>query len=178
MIHFQSCCSKEDTYFIALYDLYVNSFPENERRSYEGFVQLFEKQNSFHCTVLMHENQFVGFLTFWEFSHFVYIEHFAVSSQQRGQSLGSKTLKQFMKSISKPIVLEVELPESDIAKRRISFYERLGFFVCDHSYMQPPYDKSKESVPMLLMCSDEGFLEKKFEEIRNTLYKYVYIKEV
>jgi ribosomal protein S18 acetylase RimI-like enzyme len=161
-----------------LYDLYVRSFPENERRSHEGFVQLFEKQNSFYCTVLMHENRFVGFLTFWEFNHFVYIEHFAISPQQRGQSLGSSTLKQFMKSISKPIVLEVELPESDTAKRRIRFYECLGFCVCNHSYKQPPYDKNKENVPMLLMCSKKDFLEKNFEETRNTLYKYVYSQEV
>lgn len=174
MIRFQICYSKEDTHFVELYDLYTSSFPENERRSHEDFIKLFEERNPFCCNILTQNHQFIGFLTSWEFNQFVYIEHFAITSQQRGQSLGSKALKQFMKSISKPIVLEVEPPESDIAKRRIGFYERLGFFLFVQPYMQPPYDKSKESVPMLLMCSKENFLEETSNETKNTIYKHVY----
>ena len=39
-------------------------------------------------------------------------------------------LQELVKQYQKPICLEVELPEDELTRRRIGFYERNGFVQC------------------------------------------------
>ena len=51
-----------------------------------------------------------------------------------------------------PLVLEVEMPDNELAQRRIGFYQRQGFQLWDECpYEQPPYHPEDESLPMYLM---------------------------
>ncbi|MCI8448180.1 MAG: hypothetical protein HFH30_07230, partial [Eubacterium sp.] len=72
------------------------------------------------------------------------------------------------------ICLEVELPENDLAKRRIRFYERNGFFLNQYPYVQPSISKGRSPIPLLIMTSGQPVSEKIFQEIKSTLYEYVY----
>ena len=58
---------------------------------------------------------------------------------------------------AKPLVLEVELPETSTeAERRVRFYERCGLTAHeDFPYWQPPYRQDLPEVPMMLMSSGE-----------------------
>ena len=48
-------------------------------------------------------------------------------------------MKQFLVFCGTPVVLEVEMPTDEMSKRRIGFYERLGFELDNQVYHQPPY---------------------------------------
>ena len=110
----------------------------------------------------------------WKFSRFYYIEHFAIHPQHRNHSYGSEVIRLFLSTVSLPVVLEVEMPKTITASRRIHFYERLGFYVMSNFYMQPPYDGESFLLPMLIMSNDYHFTNKHFHLIKEVLYKEVY----
>ena len=167
----------EKAQFDNFYDLLCLSFPDSERRSYSGQLALFDEE-PYNVYAYMDEDEFVGALAVWEFENIVYLEHFAVNPNRRNGGIGTKLLGELKKISGKRMCLEVELPENDLAKRRISFYERNGFTNNDYSYMQPPMGPGKKPIPLSVMTNDGGISEDEFEEIRNTLYKYVYKTQI
>ena len=78
----------------------------------------------------------------------------------------------------KLICLEVELPEDELTKRRIGFYERNGFVFNEYPYMQPPISKGKSSVPLRIMTYGTAIPEETFEKMKQVLYRRVYKVEV
>lgn len=118
--------------------------------------------------------EFCGFITWWDFGGFVYGEHFAMLPECRGAGIGGEVIDRFVADAGKPVVLEVELPTNDTARRRIRFYERHGFTLCDAEYVQPPYDAGGEGVPMRLMSHGMPLDAETFERVRDTLYAEVY----
>jgi hypothetical protein len=73
-----------------------------------------------------------------------------------------------------PIVLEVELPEDASSFKRIKFYKRFDFSIYKEAYIQPPYDKGKQAVPMLIMIANESDTTLTFATIEKTLHQQVY----
>lgn len=118
--------------------------------------------------------EFCGFITWWDFGGFVYGEHFAMLPECRGAGIGGEVIDRFVADAGKPVVLEVELPTNGLARRRIGFYERHGFTLCDAEYVQPPYDAGGEGVPMRLMSHGMPLDAETFERVRDTLYAEVY----
>lgn len=159
-----------DKLFTELYDLYEEAFPTTERRDKNGFMGKMLHEPRFHCTAFIHDTIFAGFLTYWQFDSFLYVEHFAISEKLRGNNLGGKVLSQFVKETSLPVVLEVEIPDTPIAKRRIAFYERHGFRIVHDDYVQPPYIDGLPSVPMFLMSTAETFTDGQVRELQQAVY--------
>lgn len=138
-------------------DLYFNSFPPEERRSWESVKQLLQADSTaYDLKVVLLNDKFAGFITSWIFGDFCYVEHFAVDSQLCGNGIGAEAIRHFVAQCSCPVVLEVELPqEGEMARRRIDFYKRNGFVEHrDFKYIQPPYDKGLSSVPLMLMTAN------------------------
>ena len=73
-----------------------------------------------------------------------------------------------------PFVLEVELPDTDIARRRIAFYERIGFVLCEKHYLQPPYNEGFPAVPLRLMEYGGQLTKTDFDQVAHTLHRVVY----
>ena len=88
--------------------------------------------------------------------------------------MGKKIIKKILKESNKEIFLEVELPQADIAKRRITFYERLGFKLNEYRYIQPPYAPDKKPVDMLIMAYPKAITQERFSQIRKIIHKEVY----
>ncbi|MCE5330765.1 MAG: GNAT family N-acetyltransferase [Bacteroidales bacterium] len=174
MLNFLKIDSVYDTNYADVYKLYVETFPVSERRSWASLESVLNNENRFNIFALMHENQFVGFISYWKFERFYYIEHFAILPHFRNHKLGSEAMAELVSQVNMPVVLEVEMPRTVEAARRIHFYERLGFYVLSNYYMQPPYDGVSFLLPMLIMSNDYHFANKHFNLIKNTLYKEVY----
>lgn len=69
--------------------LYVGSFPPVERRAFANVKVLLEKDNvPFHIIAATEGDELVGFLSYWDFGTFRYIEHFAVDVKKRGNGIG------------------------------------------------------------------------------------------
>ncbi|MBQ0111842.1 MAG: GNAT family N-acetyltransferase [Bacteroidales bacterium] len=154
--------------------LYIESFPEDERRSLSSVYSLLDSP-IFEFIPIKEDNNFLGFANIWDFPEFVYIEHFAIMPNMRNNGIGSRFLKTLQERKNKPIVLEVEKPDNDLAKRRIGFYQRMGFHLLKDYYLQPPYTQESQSVEMKIMVfSPKEENEICFQKIKDTLYKFVY----
>lgn len=115
----------------------------------------------------------VGMMTWWDFGDFIYGEHFAVSPVCRGKGIGESAFRAITSSMTRPLVIEVEVPSNDnpMAERRIGFYRRCGMYLSNCQYSQPSYRDGCASIPMRLMTSDSSF---ELEYARNIIYHNVY----
>jgi len=165
--------SIENDLFHSAWELYLSAFPRNERRELEVQEKIFSNKDYFFEVIVIDE-QFIGFLAWWEFEDLRYIEHFATLDQYRGKGYGRKILKQFISENTKQTILEVELPNSEIDKRRIGFYERLNFKLNLYKYEQMPYRINGEKVELLIMSCpktiDEVTLRQFESEFRAKCY--------
>ena len=169
-MEFLHITSPEDPRADEIYERYVASFPEDERRSREQFLKLFSKPSAKIFTVLKNfEN--IGYLIAWELSNFVFLEHFEIYSEFRSQKFGSEVIKNLFHDYSK-IILEAE-PETldDNAARRIAFYQRNGFNTVDEDYTQPAYAQDKNAVKLWLMAN---YHPENLNNIKEEIYDVVY----
>ena len=154
--------------FSEIYRIMQASFSDDEYRPYDEQLALFEEPE--YRIYYMP----AGFLAVWEFESFIYIEHFAVDPALRNSGTGSAMLQELVKQYQKPICLEVELPEDELTRRRIGFYERNGFVFNEYPYIQPPISKGKSPVPLRIMTYGEAITRETFEAMKNVLYRSVY----
>ena len=164
--------------FDKVYKIMEESFPIDERRTYEEQKALLNnKMYSIYVLTDSENDNIKAFIAIWQFNDLAFVEHFAVSSLYRNGGIGALILQEVKKLITCRICLEVELPKEEMAKRRIGFYERNGFFYNDYEYMQPPITKGRKEIPLRIMTSGEKVTKEQFKEIRDLLYKYVYLQE-
>lgn len=159
--------------FDKLYALIKSAFPSDEYREYDEQRKLFDV-SEYSVYALKDGEKIAAIIAFWSFNDFAYIEHFAVDEKHRNKGLGAKLLKEFADKIDKQIILEVELPNTETAKRRIGFYERNGFFLNNYPYVQPAFSKNKKPLPLLIMTSNSPVDNQKFNKIKAALYHKVY----
>lgn len=157
-------------------ELYLEAFPPEERRDLAAWQSLADLHGfPFSCLGIYDGTKCLGFITIWAFDDFVYVEHFALHPDCRGGGWGSKTINRIAGQVEgKPIILEVEPPCDDITRRRVRFYERAGFHLCDRPYMQPPYRPTGCPFPLCLMATKLDFLIEHFEHVVTTLHREVY----
>lgn len=160
--------------FDKVYKLMEMAFPGDEYRTYDEQKALLNHPN---YTVYVLYDEFYdikSFIAVWEFNEFAFIEHFAVNPKYRNQGLGTWILNQLATHINKPLCLEVEPPETELARRRIEFYKRNNFFFNAYPYIQPAMSEGKNPVPLFIMTSGSKVQKGTFESIKNTLYTHVY----
>ncbi len=175
--------------FDQVFSLMERSFPPDEYRSYQEQKALLLKQNyeiyaayankepsqkTAFARKSAGQREIRAFLAIWRFSDLTFIEHFAVDPAFRSSGLGSLVLTEVKQLFAHRICLEVELPENALAKRRVAFYERNGFFVNKYPYVQPPISEGKKEIPLLLMTSQGGVERECFARIKEQLYREVY----
>ncbi len=160
--------------FDEMFSLIERSFPPDERRRKEEHFAEFDSP-VFRSLCLCGE-KLLGFFNFWDFSDFVYLEHFAVDPELRGKGIGSGILKKVLDiHCGRRAVLEAEPPElNEIAFRRIGFYKRLGFFQNPMEYWQPPITANEPPVRLSLLSTPVLLTESEYSSIRGTIYREVY----
>ena len=142
--------NESDQYFEQAWKVYEHSFPELIRRPRPDQLKLMQHPLYF-CDVLIDEQDFYGFIFWWDFKNFRYVEYFAIGSEQRNSGRGKGALVDFIGETEKPIILEVELPHEKIDQRRIRFYERIGFKLIDYKYVLQPMRDGDPALEFLLM---------------------------
>lgn len=161
--------------FEYIFSVMEESFPIDEYRPYEEQKALLN-DTRYEVYVLPDSasDDLKAFITVWQFEDFAFVEHFAVNPIYRNQGLGSLILKELSGMLGCRICLEVELPQTDFAVRRIEFYRRNGFCLNDYPYVQPPISKGRQSVPLRIMSRPNAVSDMEFEHIKQTIYREVY----
>lgn len=173
--------------FDKAYAIMELSFPSYEHRGYCEQKKLLEdsKYNIYavydqspHDSRNNRNTDIKAIIAFFDFKEFIFIEHFAVNPAYRNSGLGSKVLNEFKSLSKRQICLEVELPETINAKRRIAFYERNDFYLNYYNHFQPPLSKGFDPVPLYIMTSDHALKENEFRYVQKILFNYVYHSDI
>lgn len=155
--------------------LYEEAFPPEERRLVEEWTALMESNDLFKAAAIVDDKTFCGLLTSWTFPDFTYVEHFAVSSRLRGSGIGGRALQVFLaREGERPVVLEVEPPETETARRRIAFYERSGLNLLSFPYLQPPYRPEDAPLPLRLMATQYETANRLAARFAEIIHRHVY----
>ncbi len=157
-----------DKYFAETWTLYENSFPLEERRLIDSQVNVLKHLN-YNFDIYIEDGKLIGFLVWWEFDNLRYIEYFATTEQIRNKGFGKLIMEKFIARNQKPIILEVELPNSDLRERRINFYERLGFHLNPHFYEIQPIHEGFSALELRIMSIPYPISE---NDVKNFVEQY------
>ncbi|HET6559325.1 MAG TPA: GNAT family N-acetyltransferase [Prolixibacteraceae bacterium] len=156
-----------------LKQIYLDSFPDNERREWNEMQQLL-LHPLFNVCRIIQNGTLIGFISFWKWPHLLFIEHFALNELARGKGIGTRILKQIIDENPSTIIVEVEEPLTEQANRRIAFYQRLEFVLCQQEYYQPPYTHGNDKVKMSIMSYPQLLTYEEFTIVKKQIYKEVY----
>jgi hypothetical protein len=152
-----------DPYFNGAMDIYVDSFPPNERHSLEVIRQRVTNKES-RLFVGVDQNEVVLMCLIYNLSsaEFLLFDYMAVSATKRGLGVGSLFL-QFIRShfklTAKYMVLEVENPahgdNREEREKRVAFYKKNGAkLLAGVRYILPALDNTTPT-EMVLMVMPE-----------------------
>ena len=161
--------------FDAVFRLLSQSFPAGERRDAAGQRALLS-DSAYRVDILRAPSGGVqAMMAWWDFDDFVFFEHFAVDPACRSGGIGGQMLNAMLARCGKRACLEAELPETELAARRIGFYERHGFTVnADYSYFQPALAPSGSPLPMHLLTTGGTRTVSELRAIETLLHTRVY----
>lgn len=154
-LHFERIQSGSHRHLASLLALYLEAFPQEERRTGNELLRMLNVEEMNFSAVLQ-ERTVVGLVVFWNFDSFLYLEHLAVLPVFRGKGYGEAVLER-LKMKALPILLEVEIPFDEVSSRRITFYHRCGFQALPVYYHQPPYREGDSVVPMMLFSNQKSW---------------------
>lgn len=159
--------------FPAVYRLMERAFPKWERRTCEKERALLSHPK-YRIYAVREKGEICGFISAWDFDDFHFVEHFAVSEEIRGAGIGSRMMRIYLFQSRMPVYLEVEAPGTEEARRRVSFYRRLGFRFTDFGYIQPNLQDTDRSVYLNIMSYPDELTESGFLKIEEILFSQVY----
>ena len=156
------------------YALMEISFPPEEIRPYEEQLALLDDPRYGLWVLHRADGGVLGLMAVWNFPEFAFIEHFAVAPEARNRGLGAQMLRAMTQRLQTHICLEAEPPETELASRRIGFYQRGGFFPNPYPYMQPSISRGRKPIPLVLMTAGRPVSRAEFDQLKATLYSQVY----
>ena len=153
-------------------DLYRASFPDFEQRS--TAQQAFAFDDDQYCLLAFEKaGKFVGFISYWQLSECLYIEHFAVVQHLRGKGYGTQILNSFVKRASLPVVLEIDPVVDEKSLRRLNFYQKCRFYKNTFAHTHPPYMPNHEPHPLIVMSSHRPLTPQQYEGFYKDLCQVV-----
>lgn len=174
MIRFQRITTADAALYGYMERLMQASFPAEEYRDLAQLRLYTDARPQFCNNVILLDEVPVGLFTYWDFGDFLYAEHFAVDPARRNGGVGRDALRQWCAGAGRPVVLEVEMPEDEMARRRVGFYERQGFSLWPNDYEQPPYRPGDGYLPMRLMAYGGLDSQKDYDRVVARIYSDVY----
>lgn len=129
-------------------EIYEGAFPRKERRSVEQTLKALEDP-CFHADGVWCDGALAALFFYWDFEGEYYGEFLAVDPELRNRRLGERILGNYL--AAHRMILEIEPPEEEMARRRKGFYERLGFVENPYHYIHPSFSKPFEPHRLVLM---------------------------
>ena len=162
-----SICDRE--LLSGVWTIYENSFPQSEMRTLSNLRDVMQGE---HCKIAAYHvnGDVIGFIVYWEYSSFVYVEFFAVSNLKRNGGYGSYIIRDFIEDFkSKPIILEIDNICDDISKRRHGFYVREGFLLNDFKHAPTAYNDINDTLNLHIMTYQQLISQEQYDEFYNIL---------
>lgn len=149
------------------------SFPPSERRGPRAQAAVFA-DSRYRLDAWLDGTRLVGFMGWWDFGGFRYIEHVAVAPEARSGGYGGKIVTAWMRQGDTPVYLEIEQVVDEITRRRLGFYQRLGFIETPMTHVQPPYQGAGAGVPMQVLSWPVALTDREYERFSKLLFHEVW----
>ena len=148
--------------------LYASSFPVFEQRTREQQEAAFSNVN-YHLSGYEANDTFVGFISYWEFDDYLYIEHFAINTHIRGKGYGSDLLRRFIQSTDKIVLLEIDPINDSVSEARLRFYKKCGFYENPYPHKHPSYRSEYRPHPLIVLTTQQSISEKEYQTFNHDL---------
>lgn len=157
-------------------ELLAKLFDEGERRSNQEIIEHYQKGlcKIQTTTNKEYEDEIESIIIYRDLNEFIFIEYFGLNPKYQGKGKGTKILNNFIKSVGKLVVLEVEKVDNEIKQRRVDFYQRLGFYYHDDEYYMPSFETENEKIPLKLMSYPTEMTTQQISKYRQLIWKEVY----
>lgn len=166
--------NEHSSHFSVLWETYEASFPASERRLLPAQKAIFSHP-SYRLDIWFNEDdKYVGLMDWWEYDGFRYVEHIAVSPDARSGGYGSRIFKSWLKSSQKPVFLEIDPVTDDISRRRLQFYQRLGFVENPMEHVQPHFQGTGEQVRLRVLSYPRPMSGEEYADFLAALKKDVW----
>lgn len=152
----------------AFQGLYACSFPLFEQRTEEQQRTAFDNPN-YHLVAYEATGILVGFISYWEFYDYLYIEHFAINARMRGKGYGSDILRSFIRSTGKIVLLEIDPVTDSVSEARLRFYKKCGFHENPYSHKHPPYRAEYQPHPLVVLTTQRTISEQEYQTFNRDL---------
>lgn len=160
--------------FEAIYSIMTKAFPYSEYRDKAAQRALFA-QSQYEVYGWLIDQHLIAFLAIWDLGEIRFGEHLAVLESHRNQGIGAKLFQAYEALDHHPLIFEVELPETSLAKRRIAFYERMGFtYYGDMPYYQGAFHNEQTPLPLRLMMNISNANQAQLNHYIDLIYENVY----
>lgn len=113
-------------------ELYLNSFPENERFPF-WILQECSKENNSDLYAIFDNDMMIGMCYVVNCKNAYYLMYLAVEPSLRNKNYGSIILRE-LKEKYKVLFLSIDVPVDNISVRRKNFYLRNGFYDTNKFY--------------------------------------------
>ena len=163
-------------YLNEINDLYIEAFPKAERKPINQIIKVCQNGYGRIIPILM-DDEFVGmFITLdSDGDNTLLIDYFAIKSDYRGLSLGSKAIELLNEMENKTIIIEIEPCVNEASnllqrQKRKKFYENLGF-------RQTDINISWFGVDLELMSLNKTINFNHYMDLLTSIFPKAYIEE-
>ena len=174
-ITFSRCRDTSGALMDAAMTLYRASFPSHELRLWNDQKAVMSDP-AYHFDMCLTDGALAGLILYWDFGAYIYVEHFCVEPNLRGQGLGTLILHALAQQNDKPIILEIDPLVDDVALRRRDFYTRCGYVQNDYKPIHPPYQCANHGHELIIMSYPRAISQAEFDvftfDLRNKVMKY------
>ena len=157
-------------------DIYEAAFPRIERRPFENLCRAARERENACAEGILCDGELIGFVFFWRFTEpvkFIFGEYIVIAPCWQGRRVGESVVRTLLAREGVPLVFETEPPETETARRRIAFHERLGAQLWDATYIQPTYHADLPWTPMYLYVNGE--IDDEYRDaVREKIHREVY----
>ena len=151
--------------FRKIYDV---SFPIFEQRTEEQQLLAFQSQE-YHLDCYTEEARLIGFIAYWDFGNYLYIEHFAINQTIRSKGYGSFILKDLEKRKKKRLLLEIDPVTDEISTSRLHFYQRNGFSENPYPHTHPPYRDGFKGHKLVVLTTNGQITAEEYKQFNTDL---------
>lgn len=124
----------------AFREIYDISFPIYEQRTVALQQDAFsDSRYHLDCYADTVNDLVQGFIAYWRFESYTYVEHFAIHPNERGKGLGGMILRKLIEQESERVLLEIDPVKDDISAARLRFYQSYGFIENPFPHIHPAY---------------------------------------
>ena len=149
-ITFSRCRDTSDALMDTAMTFYRASFPSHELRLWADQKAVMSDP-AYHFDMCLTDGALAGLILYWDFGAYIYVEHFCVEPNLRGQGLGTLILRALAQQNDKPIILEIDPLVDDVALHRRDFYTRCGYVQNDYKHIHPPYQCANRGHELIIM---------------------------